>query len=119
MFRVLCLLAAGTICPKKLPALSRSKSSSSCVNECCRMLSARANRDPPARFLHRAGHSDCCRQENPVSKNYSLLSRPSTRRDDKEAIAVANDTNRNVVNVAPPGLAAVEAVRLTDDLDGE
>ena len=52
-------------------------------------------------------------------KNYSLLSRPSARRDEKRRSALANDTNRNVVNVAPPGLAAVEAVRLADDLEGE
>jgi acyl-CoA reductase-like NAD-dependent aldehyde dehydrogenase len=52
-------------------------------------------------------------------KNYSLLSRPSTRRDEEEAIALANDTSRKVVNVAPPGPAAAGAVRLADDLEGE
>jgi hypothetical protein len=31
----------------------------------------------------------------------------------------ANDTNRKVANVAPPGLAAVEAGHLADDLEGE
>jgi hypothetical protein len=45
--------------------------------------------------------------------------RPSTRQVEKDANALANDTNRNVVNIAPPGLAAVEAVRLADDLKGE
>jgi hypothetical protein len=36
MFRVLCLLAAGTICLKTSPALSPKKSSGSCASECCR-----------------------------------------------------------------------------------